>query len=151
MLFRIAGKIWKKLPQPVRLWIIRFSQPTFTVSAAVVILNEDRRVLLLNHILRPTTGWGLPGGFLDRGEQPENTIRREIREETGIELNDVKMFRIRTLDRHIEILFSATTAGQPEVKSREIVELGWFTLENLPERLPIGQKRIIDEVLTREI
>ncbi|HLA96031.1 MAG TPA: NUDIX hydrolase [Pyrinomonadaceae bacterium] len=148
---QIVGKIWKKLPQSVRLRIIRVTQPTFTVSAAAVVLNEKRQVLLLNHILRPTNGWGIPGGFLDRGEQPEDAIRRELAEETGIELNDLRMFRVRSLGRHVEILFAATSTGVPEVKSREITELGWFSPEDIPGKLSIGQKLIIEAVLAGEI
>jgi len=147
MLTNLVGKIWKALPQSARLWIIRRTQPTFTVSVAAVILNQRREVLLLNHVLRPRSGWGLPGGFIDRGEQPADAIRREIREETGIELNDLKMLRVRTLGRHIEILFSATTPGDPEVLSREIIELGWFTMETLPPQLNGGQKTAIESVL----
>jgi len=147
MLTTLVGKIWKALPQGVRLWIIRRTQSTFTVSVAAVILNQYREVLLLNHVLRPRSGWGLPGGFIDRGEQPADAIRREIREETGIELNDLKMLRVRTLGRHVEILFSATTLGDPEVRSREILELAWFTTDTLPPQLNNGQKNVIESVL----
>ena len=79
------GFAWKILPPWLRLKIIRTTQQKFTVSAAAIITNDNGEVLLLNHVLRPFSGWGLPGGFLGAGEQPEEAIRREIREETGIE------------------------------------------------------------------
>jgi 8-oxo-dGTP diphosphatase len=148
MLYPLLGPLWLRLPPRVRLFFIRRTQPTFTVSAAAVIRNVNAEVLLLNHILRPSGGWGLPGGFLDAGEQPADALRRELMEETGIELSELKMFSVRTLGRHIEILFSARTNGNPKVMSREISELGWFRPDGLPERLPKAQKQVIELVLS---
>lgn len=148
---KLVRSAWKILPQGVRLRIIRLFQPTFTVSAAAVVLNEKREVLLLDHVLRPGGSWGLPGGFIDRGEQPIDAVHRELREETGIGLKNVKMLQIRTLGRHIETLFLATADGEPEVKSSEILSLGWFNEGNLPDRLPQGQKLIIGRVIRGEV
>lgn len=148
---KLVRRIWQGLPQSIRLVIIRITQPTFTVSTAAVITNSEGKVLLLEHVLRPRSGWGLPGGFLDRAEQPEAAIRRELREETGIKLENLCMFRIRTLGRHVEILFSAGAVGEPEVLSREILQFGWFRADELPDRLPQGQKRIIEAVISRDI
>ena len=141
------GFAWKILPSRLRLAIIRTTQQKFTVSVAAVITNGAGQVLLLNHVLRPYSGWGLPGGFIAAGEQPEDAIRREIREETGIELMELEMFRIRTLDRHVEMLFSAVADGDPVVSSHEILELGWFEVESMPEQMSGAQKRLIRERL----
>src|SRR5215207_6021899 len=135
MLRERIGFAWKILPSWLRLKIIRTTQHKFTVSAAAIILDGEGRVLLLNHVLRPLSGWGLPGGFIDRGEQPEDAIRRELREETGLELEDVEMFRVRTLGAHVEILFKARAKGEASVKSREILDLGWFEVEAMPEKM----------------
>lgn len=151
MLQKFIGKIWKALPQPVRRRSIRVSQRKFTVSAAAVILNDKREVLLLNHVLRPYSDWGLPGGFLGPGEQPEEAIRREIREETGIALENLRMVRIRTIDKHVEIMYTATSRDAPEVKSREIISLGWFAGDKLPENLPRSQIQLIKQVLNAEV
>ena len=80
-------------------------------------------VLLLKHILRPYYNWGIAGGFVNHGEQPEEALRRELREETGIELANIEMLTVRTLHRHIEIIFRADGIGEPEVKSYEISEV----------------------------
>lgn len=142
------GFAWKMLPPWLRLKIIRATQQKFTVSAAAIITNDNGKVLLLNHVLRPFSGWGLPGGFLGSGEQPEEAIRREIREETGIELERLRLFRIRTLKRHIEMMFVATADGEPLVKSREILELGWFQIDQLPEGTPRAQAELIMEAVS---
>lgn len=142
------GFAWKILPPWLRLKIIRTTQQKFTVSAAAIITNDNGEVLLLNHVLRPFSGWGLPGGFLGAGEQPEEAIRREIREETGIELERLRLFRIRTLRRHVEMMFVATADGEPTVRSREILELGWFQIDQLPEGTPRAQAELIMEVVS---
>ena len=147
-MLRSIEALWKILPGPVRLKIIRATQAKFTLSTAAIITNEHRQVLLLNHAFRPFSGWGLPGGFVDAHEQPEDAIRREIREETGIELGNLTMFRVRTIRRHVEILFLAKANGIAEVKSpREILELGWFDVDAMPEKMSASQQAVIRAVL----
>ena len=151
MKYTLLGKIWRWMPGRARWRLIRISQPTFTASAGAVVLNGADEVLLLHHILRPGSGWGIPGGFLDRGEQPEAAIRREMREETGIELSGVRLLKAHTVVRHIEFLYAARTDGTPRVLSREITELGWFAAGKLPKGLPQAHARIIEAVWRGEI
>lgn len=136
------------MPGRLRLMAIRLSQPKFTVSAAIVLLNERNEVLLLDHVLRPYSGWGLPGGFIGHGEQPEKAIRREVKEETGIEIASLSLFRVRTLGRHVEFIFRGRPKGDPQVKSSEIIDLGWFDVEDVPEQMPLTQVSIIRAVLS---
>ncbi len=145
---RLIRKIWRRLPGGLRLKAIRLSQPKFTASSAVVIANGSGEVLLLDHVLRPFSGWGLPGGFISHGEQPEEAVRREISEEVGIELTSVSLYSVRCVDRHIEFIFSARTDEEPEVKSHEIIGLGWFAADALPEKLSLAQASIIRSVLS---
>jgi 8-oxo-dGTP diphosphatase len=150
MLVKIFGKAWKKMPKGLRRWLARRVQTTFTVSVAAVVINDAGEVLLLDHVLRPASGWGLPGGFMNAGEQPEDAVRREIREETGIELADVEVIRVRTLKRHIEIIFRARGIGEPRVKSREIKSLGWFRPDEVPGEMALDQQFIIKSATHRD-
>ena len=151
MNYTLLGKIWRWMPGRARWRLIRMSQPTFTASAGAVVLNRDGEVLLLHHVLRPGSGWGIPGGFLDRAEQPEAAIRREMLEETGIELHEVRLLKAHTVVRHIEFLYAARTDGAPRVLSREITELGWFAPGELPKGLPHAHAKIIEAVWRGEI
>jgi 8-oxo-dGTP diphosphatase len=151
MIRKAIGDVWKILPWRVRAKIVRLTQPKFTVSAAAVIINMEREVLLLDHVLRPLSGWGLPGGFLKKGEQPDEGIRREIREEIGLELDSLAMYRVRTVGSHIEMIFTARPSGEPKVNSREILGLGWFTTASMPANLSIAQRNIIDKVLSDSV
>ncbi len=147
MLNEIVETIWKNLTPYLRLKIVRATQPKFTVSVAAIIINENREVLLLDHIFRSALSWGIPGGFVNCGEQPEEALRREIREETGLEISDIKLFRVRTINRHIEILFRAQATGTAEVKSREIRALAWFSVDKMPEQMDKEQKTVIKNIL----
>ncbi len=138
------------MPRKLRTLAARIFQVTFTVSAAGVITNELGEVLLLNHVLRPVSGWGVPGGFLEAGEQPEAAFRREIREETGLELRDVSLYRTRTLNRHIEIIFLAKAIGEASVQSREIIELGWFKIEEMPTEMSLDQQFLVRKALVAD-
>lgn len=151
MVIRALGRIWKWLPPFARIFITRRSQNTFTVSVAGIITNDEQKVLLLDHVFRPQSGWGIPGGFIDYGEQPVAAFEREVSEETGLQLSDVKLYRVRTRKRHIEIVFTANTEGHAELKSTEIQGLGWFTVDDLPEAMNPKQKALISEVLSHEI
>ncbi|MGI8811572.1 MAG: NUDIX hydrolase [Pyrinomonadaceae bacterium] len=151
MLKNIARASWRILPGKFRSEIVRLTQSKFTCSVAAVILNHRCEVLLLNHVLRPYSGWGLPGGFIEAGEQPEEAIRREIREETGLELDALRMFRVRVSGSHIEMLFAAESSGDAKVMSREIIGLGWFTLDNMPADFSRSQFEIVRKVLNSEI
>jgi ADP-ribose pyrophosphatase YjhB (NUDIX family) len=151
MLGVVIGGIWKRLPSRFRLLIIRVTQKKFTASVAVIVTNAEEKVLLLEHILRPASGWGIPGGFLDQGEQPEAAVRRELREETGIELENLKMVRVRTLNRHIEMLFRAESNDAARVLSREIKGLDWFDVDQMPAEMSSVQKATVEKVLRGEI
>jgi ADP-ribose pyrophosphatase YjhB (NUDIX family) len=151
MPYRLLGGLWRALPGSFRRFFIRRVQTTFTVSAAAVVVNPAGKILILHHILRPKTGWGLPGGFIDAFEQPSEAIARELKEETGIDIDNVRMLFIRTLGRHIEILFAATATEEGEVLSSEIDHLGWYAPDEIPERLSAHDKRTIERVLKGEI
>lgn len=144
-------KVWRKIPSRLRLGLVRVWQDRFTVSAAGLILNSQGKILLLNHVLRPFSGWGLPGGFVDHGESADAAIRRELMEETGIELAELKIYRTRVLNKHVEILFTAKAVGEPRVLSREIIELGWFSLDDLPQGMSAAQCSVISDVLSTGI
>lgn len=143
----LLGKVWKVLPRNGRQWISRSIQTKFTISAAGIILNDKDEVLLLDHVLRPDSGWGIPGGFMEMGEQPEAAFRREIREETGLELHSVKLHRVRTLRRHIEVIYIARGVGEAEVKSREIRKLAWFALDDIPKEMSLDQQFLVINAL----
>lgn len=145
----LAEKIWRRAPRFMRRWSMRLTQARFTVTAAGIILDSQGRVLLLKHRFRTGSGWGLPGGFLEAGEQPEAGLRRELREEIGLELETAEFFIARTFrqPRQVEIVFRCRTKDAAAPQSNEIKTAGWFTADSFPEGLPNDQRRLIKRVL----
>ena len=150
MLTNFLGAIWRRLPGGVRRRLSRLGQSRFTVTTAAFIFDDDGRILLLEHVFRPDSGWGVPGGFLSKAEQPEEGLRRELREEIGIEIEDVEILFARTLPRprQIEIYFRARAIGEPEPCSFEIITASWFALDDLPSELSKDQRRLITRART---
>src|ERR1044072_5231387 len=103
----LLARAWRGSPLFVKRAGVWLTQARFAVTAGGVISDEGGRVLLLRHVLRKGSGWGIPGGFLEAGEQPEEAVRRELREETGLELEGVELAFVRRLShvRQVEGIF----------------------------------------------
>jgi ADP-ribose pyrophosphatase len=142
----LIKKLWGATPRSFRLRLIRATQKKFTVSVVAIIQNEEKKILLLDHFLRPGASWALPGGFIEAGEQPVDAIKREIREEAALEIENVRLLFVRTINRHIEIYFRAEASGAPRPNSREIEAAGWFSPDEMPEISRV-QRQIVSEVL----
>jgi 8-oxo-dGTP diphosphatase len=129
---------------------MRFTHARFTVTAAAIVVNAEGKVLLLKHRFRPGAGWGIPGGFIEAGEQPDEAVRRELLEEVGLELTNTTLVTTRAFKkpRQIEIVFRCCPAGNASPQSIEIRKAGWFTLDTLPEGLPRDQQRLLRDILT---
>src|SRR6266480_5631193 len=107
MLKNLLGAVWRRAPKKVRRWTIRLTNTRFAVTAAGVVVDDRGHVLLLKHVFRPGSGWGLPGGFVNAGEQVETGLARELREEVGLELQSARLLTTRVFKRprQIEIVF----------------------------------------------
>ena len=152
MLKSLLAGVWRGSPRFVRRAGVWLTQPRFTVTAGAIVSDEHGRVLLLRHVLRKGSGWGVPGGFLNAGEQPEEAVRRELREETGLELDSVELAFVRSLGhaRQVEIIFrcrmrAAALTGLEQ--SFEIDGAEWFARDALPRELSADQRRLIERAL----
>jgi 8-oxo-dGTP diphosphatase len=145
MLNDLLGAIWRGVPKSLKRWTLRASQSHFAATAGAVITDDEGRVLLLKHRFRPSPGWGIPGGFIEEGEQPEAALRRELREEVELELRDVKLLTTRAFKepKQIEIIFTARAVDDTERLSFEIQKAAWFSVDDLPPELPKDQAQLI--------
>ena len=125
---------------------MRLTHTRFTVTAGAVIFNDQKQVLLLKHRFRAGSGWGLLGGFLERGEQPVDALRRELREEIGLELEDVEIFAARSFKKpkQVEVLFRARANANVKSLTMEVERAEWFSTDSLPEGLPRDQRRYVE-------
>jgi ADP-ribose pyrophosphatase YjhB (NUDIX family) len=150
MFWTFMGAIWRRLPATMRRHLSRFGQRRFTVTVAAMLFDDNDRILLLEHVFRADEGWGVPGGFINKSENPEAALRRELREEIDIEIEDVKMVFCRTLGKlkQVEIYFRARVIGDPKPSSFEIKTAQWFALDQLPADISNDQRRLIERAMS---
>lgn len=151
VLQKLIGRVWRALPARARRWSMRATQTRFTVTAGALIFNDGGEVLLLKHRFRAGSGWGIPGGFLKLGEQPEEALRRELREEVGLEVERVAIFTSRSFSkpRQVEILFRCRANGEVKPQTIEVECAGWFSVQSLPPGLPRDQRLLIERGVHR--
>jgi ADP-ribose pyrophosphatase YjhB (NUDIX family) len=149
MLTKFLRSLWIKSPRFFRRLTVRLIEPRFTVSVGAVVQDRQERILLLKHVFRPGSGWGIPGGFIAVGEQPEEALTREIKEETGLEIENPRLIfsRMHIKPKHLELVFLARSHGAAEVCSMEISDAEWFGLDELPQDLNKDQRWLIKRAL----
>ena len=125
---------------------MRLAHTRFTVTAGAVIFNDKGEVLLLKHRFRAGSGWGLPGGFMEKGEQPIDALWRELREEIALEVDDVEVFAARSFKKpkQVEVLFRARANAQVKSQTVEVERAEWFAVDALPQGLPRDQRVYIE-------
>lgn len=113
------------------------------VGVSILVKNGDRILLVKRQNVHAAGTWGAPGGHLEYGESFEHRAATEVKEETGIEISDIK-FRVVTNDvfaaeqkHYITIWMEANmVSGEPTVAAPyEESEVGWFTWDALPQPL----------------
>ena len=125
---------------------MRASNAQFTVTAGAIIFNENNEILLLKHRFRAGSGWGLPGGFLNAGEQPLDALKRELREEIAFEVEEAEVFASRSFRKpqQVEVLFRCRANGVAKPQTMEVELAKWFSLDSLPDGLPCDQRVLIE-------
>ncbi len=131
---------------------MRLTHTRFTVTAGAIIFNNKGEVLLLKHRFRAGSGWGLPGGFLEKGEQPIEAMRRELREEIGLEVADAEVFAARSFRKpmQVEVLFRCSANALVKPRNMEVERAEWFAIDSLPEGLPRDQRLYIERAAKSE-
>jgi ADP-ribose pyrophosphatase YjhB (NUDIX family) len=113
------------------------SQPT----ACALVVDDEGRVLLGRRATKLWHGyWDTPGGFLEEGEEPLDALRRELLEETGLEIEPVAFVGGFT-DRYgdgedapftLNLYWTARVVGGEERPDDDVSELRWFAPDELP-------------------
>lgn len=133
----LALSIFRRLPVRLRRAIVRTVAPTFVVGVVAIVRSADGKLLLLRE--RHHNGWALPGGLLDRGEEPPAALVRELREEIAVVLSvDSLAEPLIALDapaRRVDVIFQVTLDDgvRPSAQEPEVLETRWFDLGELPE------------------
>ncbi len=112
--------------------------------AVVGLIEANDRVLLIRRAVEPARGhWALPGGYMDAGELPVAALRREVREEVGIEIEVGELVEIFPMINSggvslgIVLAYRAWPLDMAAIPraSDDVDEAGWFSAENAPAPL----------------
>lgn len=126
------------------------------LAPAIIVLVERGDEMLLVRGRRFTTDmYSTIAGFVEPGETLEETVVREVWEESGIIVNNIRYFGSQPwpFPNSLMIGFTAVYAsGQIESDNEEILDVGWFSVKHLPAKLP-GKisiaRRLIDSFLEK--
>ena len=119
-------------------------RPKYRVAVTAMIFDDKGRILLCEHTYRKFHPWGLPGGGLEYGETPQNGVRREVREETGLEVQVEKLLDAVSAEthRHVNLIYLCKIVGGAFKPNVEISQTRFFSLDKLPSLVPTEQTLI---------
>jgi NAD+ diphosphatase len=104
--------------------------------AVIVLIKDGERILLTRKSFWAKGRYGLVAGFVDIGESLEAAVQREIREEVGVEVTDIRYVASQywPFPSQIMIGFVATyIGGELRVDHTELEDARWFPLHELPD------------------
>jgi 8-oxo-dGTP diphosphatase len=130
-----------------------FHNPKVVVTA---LIEREGHVLLVLRDIEPGRGlWGLPGGFVDWDEHPEDAIKRECMEETGVLIEAIEQLPVQhvvTEDEEGIVILpyrARLTRGEPAAAD-EVQQVGWFPPDALPP-LAFSSHRKLLQLWSREV
>lgn len=143
VLLRGGLRLFARLPAPARRTIVHWAAPRFTVGVLLV-LRSGGRILVLGQ--RQHRSGTLPGGLLDRGEDPVTALRRETREELGLEVSVSAPAAtvVDPLARRVDLVFVADLGCAEDVvcSGEEVVTATWQPPDELADAAPATRRAI---------
>ena len=127
--------------------------PRVSPAVIVAVIREDQ-ILLGSNIRFKSKYYSVLAGFVEPGENLEECVAREIKEEVGISVNNIRYFASQPwpFPNSLMVAFLADYAGgEIKIDPTEIKEAGWFTADNLPSippRITIA-RQLIDWFVNR--
>ncbi len=128
-------------------------------TSCAIIPYPDNKILLIKRNTRPFVGyWALPGGRMDPGETIEQTIVREVREETGLEtaiISVVGEYVEKGIKDDVDYEYYPTcfvvkpVGGELKKQDSEIQEIKLFNLNQLPSPLAFEHDKMIADYLKK--
>ena len=131
--------------------LVRYTRARFSAGVVGVTINADMHILIVKHVFHTKHPWGLPGGWLDRGETPSAALRREYIEELGL---PVTVHEPLLVDgniyyrQHLDLAFRCTPRGSVQKLSAELLGYRWASTDDLPPLNPFHTKAV-EEALNR--
>ena len=130
------------------------------LTGAVVIIVDLAGHILLQQRAYPKGAWGLPGGLMELGESTEQTAEREVLEETGLKVKNLRLLNVYSGAKHFSVaengdeFYVVTIAylckdyvGDIQIDGSESVDVQFFSPDKLPEKMVGSHREMIKDYL----
>lgn len=101
----------------------------------IVVVHKDGKILLARHTYRNQDMYACIAGFMEAGESAEHAVAREVLEETGLKIKNIKYRCSQSWPFPDQLMLGYTAdweSGKIKVQEEEIAEAKWFDVNNLP-------------------
>ena len=154
MILDFLFQLWRRLSSSLQWRLLWWVNSKFMLTVACVVQDENGDILLQRHRHWVQDVWGLPGGIVKSGETLEQAITREVKEETGLVLDDVRLVHLASGYRlRAEAYFCAHLAAgfsrEISLQESEVLEARFFAPSDLPVNLLPLQRRVIERVMAK--
>ncbi|MCJ7840158.1 NUDIX hydrolase [Lederbergia sp. NSJ-179] len=137
-------------------------RPLILTGSIVIILNGQNEVLLQQRKY-PFGVWGLPGGLMELSESTEECAHREVWEETGLTIGELELIAVFSGENYFvkaengDEFFVVTIVymtkdikqGKPHVHDNESLQVSFFPLSHLPDKMVGSHRKAIETYLTQ--
>jgi ADP-ribose pyrophosphatase YjhB (NUDIX family) len=151
----LARTVWRRIGGRWQWRLLRWRHDTFLVGLTGAVTTRDGRVLVQEHRYWMGNPWGLPSGWAEAGETWEEGLAREVREETGLRLEEVRVLRVRPVPGarrgpRIEVVLAGVLPDDavPVPDGSEVLQAQLLPLAQARERLRPEHVRLLDLAVT---
>lgn len=130
--------------------------PILTAGVGLLVFNNENKILM--QLRTDYNQWGFPGGSMELGESFEEVASRELKEETNLEIDDLKLIKVlsgKNTYREYpngDKLYDITAIfvikkyhGELKINDDESKKLDWFDINDLPENMTSYTKNYIQK------
>ena len=128
----------------------RFANRGVSIDAVII---SGNKVLLIQRGVEPNKGfWGTPGGYVNWDESLEETVRREVKEETDLDITNLTLVGVYSSpSRHpkqvINVVYLIEVADGKVKHGDDAMDAKWFDLDNLPTEMALDHKQNIEDAI----
>lgn len=132
--------------------------PLLTVGTWLLVINDQKEVLM--QLRSDFNSWDFPGGTMELGETIEDVAKRELKEETNLEVDELEIIDVfsgedtyRKYPNNDELYVVSVLCvvrkfhGKLNINDKESKILKWFPFDKIPENLSPATKKFIDRII----